>query len=60
MPTEYVLLTISVDHRDAKPTKVLITNYKFGKVIGKHIGSSKQCGSHQLVEQISMESTKKY
>jgi hypothetical protein len=33
MPTKYVLSTINGDHKDGRPTKILIAiNYKTGKV----------------------------
>ncbi len=38
MPTKYLLSTISGDHKDVNPTKVLTTIIT-GKVIGEQIGS---------------------
>jgi len=47
MLTEYVLLAISGDHRDAKPTKVLTTKItNLEKLQEKEIGSSKQYGAN--------------
>jgi hypothetical protein len=58
MPTEYVLSATSGDHKNAKPTKVLIAKIIKLEVIGKHIGSLEQCRIKPM-EQIFVESTGK-
>ncbi len=59
MPIKYVLLVISGDHRDAKPTRVLIARITKLKKLKEIDWNSKQCGS-QPVELIFVELTENY
>jgi hypothetical protein len=59
MPTKYVLLAISGDRKDAKPTRVLIIRItKLEKFQDNRLEVQK-CGS-QPVEQFFLESMKKH
>jgi hypothetical protein len=60
MPTKYVLSTISGDHKNAEPTKVLFGRiFKVGNVIGEQIRNLEQ-GWKNLMEQKILELAKKH